>query len=140
MGPFSFDLLGEDGMCQFIMDNFKGDIYPEIGMTRYAPTGEPYVTIVSGGEKEEGDAAQMYATAIEATEKYKETLLDIFSKYDDSYVLYFRRLPGLSVNYDDNNLPYAFTVSSRFLISDKPVIEDFEKFLEEKRKCAGATF
>jgi hypothetical protein len=130
----------------FMRQNFRGKVYPEVGMYRYSPTGELYWTVVPNGIKKEGKSKEFYESSLEAIEQYKKTVLEIFntSWYRHSYksatrnanseTLYFRRTPVL-IEHEG-----IYSVWSRFLISDKPVIEDFEKFLEDKRKCAGATF
>ena len=127
----------------FMRRIFRGKVYPKTGITRYCPTGEEYWTVTPGGIKPEGSAAELFDSPLEACNLYRKTVFEMLDMFSVSHTLYFRKRPCLlkaDHDWDGEIKPYKYTVYSRFLISDKPVIEDFEKFLEEKRKCAGATF
>ncbi len=89
--------------------------HPQLGDNARAATGEPYVTIVSGAIKKEGDIAPFYATQDEAIAQWFATVLHYGS--NRSGTLYWRCYPELE--RDDKTL----CVYSRLLISDKPQVQ-----------------
>ena len=112
-------------------------VHSEIGTGATAPTGEPYVSLVSGGIKAEGERLPAYFSTPERA---------IVAWYDSALryaqhgnVLYWRELPSLEsqqyapVDADgefakDTDLRKmmtitVYTVYSRLLVSDKPIIQ-----------------
>ncbi len=94
---------------------------------QWADTGERYVSIVSGGQMEEGEVVPAFATSPSVA---IELWLDAAMKYAKtrSGVLHWRSKPKLTESklfwadgLDDSKTVYV--VFSRFLISDKPVLE-----------------
>jgi len=97
---------------------------PFCGMSSRAPTKEKYITLVSGGIKEEGEKIKFYPTETEAVmfyilefEKYAARIGSAFRK---SFTLYWRMKPYIKLIR-----PSDYTVYSRLLISQKSIDSDF---------------
>lgn len=100
--------------------------------TASAVTGEPYVTLVSGGIKPEGAAAPSFATEDEAWEKFWKSFLAYVEPFDrrehqvPKACIYLRSLPHMhevtvdSPRPSDGVSPHVqYRVRCRLLISDK---------------------
>ena len=114
-------------------------VFPEIGNTSKAPTGEPYVTLVAGGVKDEGEGwPVLYATPHGAIAAWFEAALKYVSLGD---VLYWRERPiveccfylpstaaGEFLYKGKDPRPRRalvlelYSVYSRLLVSDSPII------------------
>ena len=92
--------------------------WPNIGETRCAPTGEPYVTLCSGGIKEEGAVVPMMCGC--ASEAYLEWIA-AFAEYGrgKSGRLFWRQKPFLDTDTQEK----WCLVRARLLISNKEPIE-----------------
>ena len=95
---------------------------------RLSVTGEPYVTMTSGGVKAEGD--HVAAVAFTPEKAWQMFLSEIF-RYKQplgDYVLYWRRPPDLDSwvmgEPFDRVEVTVYSYSARLLISDKPVLAE----------------
>ena len=108
---------------RYFVENVFSDIkvHPEIGNFKESPTGERYWTVCSGiFNKKEGDLANIYAKREDAINEYYKTIQSIKNV---TGTLYWRKLPIA------NNILERWYVYSRFLITDKPIIQsaDYKK-------------
>ncbi|WP_213775089.1 hypothetical protein [Bradyrhizobium sp. dw_78] len=102
--------------------------FPQVdGLTTYfCETGEPYVSLVSGGVKAEGKDAPIFCSTEDIAVRF---WLDAFNNYarDKSGVLYWRERPNL-MDWDVQNVhcdididrSTLYFVYSRLVISDRP--------------------
>ena len=114
------DILG-------LFDDCVCTIHPDVGNFRHAPTGEEYWTITHDGKRGEGEKVVTAKTYEGMFESYRWFLNNLFSHYNYRYTLYFRTLPTIQTYNDE------YSLYSRFLISDKPVIQnaDYNKNKED---------
>jgi hypothetical protein len=103
---------------QEILKESKIQTWLECGNFSQAPTGEPYLTVTSGGVKPEGEPAYYYPEKKQAIATWFECFKAFCQLSGSGYNLYWRRKPFLA------EIDGKFSVFSRFLISDKPVIQD----------------
>lgn len=103
-----------------------------------ALTGEPYVTVTTGGIKEQGGRIRALAADIE---KAKELFLYEFDKYVNgkSGTIYWRRKPEFKEqrywNEPQERFDVFCTITARLLVSDKPKMEihELESYMESLR-------
>ena len=106
--------------------------YPVDGNCRLAPTGEPYVTFISSGIKEEGECADFHMTAVEAVNDFWENIGNYISR--QSGTIYWRLRPvlchsqyelpwdyGFDGNFNKRLRNKQYTVRCRLLCSKKPI-------------------
>ena len=101
--------------------------YPIDGDCRLAPTGQPYVTIMSAGIKPEGESTEFYLIANEAVSDFIEQVANYIRKH--SGTLYWRVRPRLYQHryryssedfYIKEERKKQYTVRCRLLRSCKP--------------------
>ena len=115
-----------------LFEKFPGEIYPWAGNFRYAPTGEPYWTIMQSGYKKEGEASPCCTSYREAFVNYKVAVLVLFERCSKDDTLYFRRFP--SPVFEGVGEKEEHRIYSRFLISGKPVIQSWDGNLNVKEE------
>ena len=84
--------------------------------TRLSVTGEPYVVLVVGGIKPEGDDYTLVATDPGAALEFFKQAFDEYSK-DKTGTLYWRRKPTVFLVED------GWQISARLLISAAPQVD-----------------
>lgn len=113
----------------------------------YSQTGEEYIVLVSGGVKAECHILPLICLTEELAVKY---WLDSFNEYqkDKPGIIYWRTCPevGTWMVHDKSDTRREFgyqvyTIYSRFLISDKPVLrsdhERVKSYYEDMAKRAA---
>lgn len=90
----------------------------ECGNFSQAPTGEPYLTVTSGGVKPEGEPAYYYPEKKQAIETWFSHFRSLCRLARSGSTIFWRRKPFLA------EINGRFSVFSRFLISEKPVIQN----------------
>jgi hypothetical protein len=98
--------------------------YPTIGDSYLAPTGEPYIIMVLGGIKPEGKQYPLMASDL-------DNLAGRFLDNYDAYIeykplrstLYWRDTPTVRRILDEDGFPW-YTLRARFLLSDKPILNE----------------
>lgn len=95
-------------------------VYPQQGTSRLAPTGEPFVTVDTGGIRAEGERLHAAATPADAIGGWITNARKLIPTGDiASCTLYWRDRPSLG------QLSYGgWTVYARLLISNKPVTQN----------------
>lgn len=106
--PEIIDILNRNKIHQWL----------ECGNFGQAPTGEPYLTLVSGGIKPEGEPAYYYESKAHAIRSWMEFFEALCRHAIPGSILYWRRKPFLA------EIERKFSVFSRLLISDKPKIQE----------------
>ena len=96
-------------LVDYMEKNYK--VHSTVGKGHLAPTGRPYVTLVLGGEKAEGDSIEppFCRTAIDAVKAFKRTF-DEWAKAQSGKSLYWRVYPSIK------NHKGHFTIRARLLI------------------------
>lgn len=103
---------------QNILNDFNILTWVECGNFSQAPTGEPYLTLVSGGIKPEGEPAYYYIDREAAIKSWYEFFEALCRHALPGSILYWRRKPFLA------EIESKFSVFSRLLISDKPKMQE----------------
>lgn len=109
-----------------ILTEGRVDTWTHCGNFSQAPTGEPYLSVLSQGIKAEGGPVEYYDSAQKAVDAWLLTLKYLVKCAIPGSMLYWRRMPGLAV---DKN---GYYVSSRFLITNSPPIQsaDYNEMLK----------
>lgn len=91
----------EEAVTQFEKGH---SVYPELGYTSLAPNGQPYVTVVCGGIKEEGQRMPVYCTSQDEAVKW---WLKAANEYaPNSSMIYWRSKPDMdsvTMRYPEHN-------------------------------------
>lgn len=94
-------------------------LWGEDGDYAYAPTGELYWLVTSGGIAADGTKPVYFADARRAHREFDHKVRNVVQSLVDRcdrLVVYFRMRPQMF------NDPEGYSVVSRFLISDRPVL------------------
>ena len=83
------------------------------GVMKDAPNGEEYVTLCSGGIKNEGESTMTYSDIDKAINDYWESVARYIDSVKDANVVYWRARPG--VVWDENG--ERCYVRSRLLVA-----------------------
>lgn len=103
-----------------IFRELKLRVWSTDGDYAFAPTGELYWTVDSGGKHREGDALRYFESERRAHREFDHkvrNLVQTFAGECAEPILYFRHRPEM------REVDGLFSVYSRFLLSCKPVIQ-----------------
>jgi len=116
-----------------LLSVFKGlKFHKDIGNFRYCPTGEPYQTVTSGGVKEEGAIIELFKSERMAIATWEKTISKILHNRQNNSIVFWRRMPEMRFHEPTKGTERYFelasnggwSVYSRLIISDKPIIQD----------------
>lgn len=100
-------------------------VHPVMGTKHFCPTGEPYIVLMLGGLKREGEGLKVWATDMDAAIRLFKNEFDKYAA-EKTGVLYWRRRPEVSVNSYLNHFTGStetyMAITARIVISDLPVL------------------
>ena len=127
------------GRLEKLVKQLEPHTYPIDGNGRLAPTGEPYITLMSFGIKQEGACTNFFLTDIEAVDSFFKTINWYFEftssqTFTSIPTVYWRSRPILHrkryeypYNYSESDYcskrlrKKQYTVRCRLLCSNKPI-------------------